>query len=108
MKLEAGNILKIGEEKYEVLNMFEDIDLFDTEKNQPIGTHIAIELHKMGDPSLHPTHLLKIYENNKENAILLRIVQEKPTVENPRQRGIWFSHVDKTEVPIKEIKIEKE
>ncbi len=108
MNITAGNIIKIGKEKYEVLNAFQDIDLFDTEKNQPIGAHIAIELHKIGDTSLHPTHLLKIYENNKENAILLKIVQEKPTVENSRQRGIWFSHVDKKEVLIKEIEIEQE
>lgn len=108
MNITAGNIITIEKEKYEVLNAFEDIDLFDTEKNQPVGSHIAIELHKIGDTSLHPTHLLKIYENNKENAILLKIVQEKPTVENPRQRGVWFSHVDKKEVLIKEIEIEQE
>ena len=73
MNIQKGNIIKIGKEKYDVLNVTEEIDKYDTEKNEFVGEHTAIELHKIGDSSLHPTHLLKIYHDNRKEAILLRI-----------------------------------
>jgi hypothetical protein len=108
MNIQKGNIIKIGKDKYDVLSVMEGIDKYDTEKNEFVGEHKAIELHKMGDSSLHATHLLKVYHNNNKEAILLRIEQDKPPkwLEKPRQRGMMFSYHDKKSVSIADIKIE--
>ncbi len=108
MNIQKGNIIKIGKEKYDVLSVMEEIDRYDTEKNEFVGEHTAIELHKMGDSSLHSTHLLKVYHDNNKEAILLRIEQDKPPewLEKPRQRGMAFSYHDKKIISIADIKIE--
>ena len=105
MEISIGDIIKIGKDKYEVLNIQEDIDWFDTVKNEIQGKHTAIELHKVGDMALHPTHLLKFYHDNKKEAVLLKIVQDKPpsSIEHPRQRGAMFSHQDKKVIPVEKI-----
>ena len=98
--------MKIGKDKYDVLSVIEGIDKYDTEKKELVGKHTAIELHKIGAPSLHPTHLLKVYHDKE--AILLRIEQDKPPewLEKPKQRGMIFSYHDKKTIPITDIKIE--
>lgn len=109
MNLQKGSILKIGEDRYDVLSVTEDIDLYDTKKTESIGEHIAIELHKIGDSSLLPTHLLKVYHTNDKEAILLRIERDKPPkwLEKPRRRGIGCSYHDKKTIPIADIKTER-
>jgi hypothetical protein len=107
MNIQKGNIIKIEKEKYDVLSIMEEIDKYDTEKNEFVGEHTAIELHKFGNSSLHPTHLLKVYNNNNKEAILLRIEQDKlPEWLKPRQRGMLFSYHDKKTISIADIKIE--
>lgn len=108
MKIQKGNIIRIGKEKYDVLSVMEEIDRYNTEKNEFVGEHTAIEIHKFGDSSLHTTHLLKVYHNNNKEAILLRIEQDKPPkgLEKPRQRGIMFGDHDKKTISIADIKIE--
>jgi hypothetical protein len=108
MNIQKGNIIKIGKDKYDVLNVMEAIDKYDTEKNEFVGEHTAIELHKIGDSSLHPTHLLKVYHNNNKEAILLRIEQDKPPkwLKKPRQRGMMFSYHNKKTIFIADLQIE--
>lgn len=108
MNIQKGCILKIGKEKYDVWSVNGDIDRYDTENNEVLGEHTAIELHKRGDSSLHPTHLLKVYIDNDKEAVLLRIEQDKPPdwLEKPRQRGIIFSYHDEKTIPISNIKID--
>jgi hypothetical protein len=108
MNIKKGNIIKIGKERYDVLNVMEEIDIYDTEKNEFVGEHTAIELHKIGDSSLHATHLLKIYHNNNKEAILLRIEQDKPLkwLEKPKERGMMLSYHDKQTISIADIHIE--
>lgn len=108
MNIQKGNILKIGKDKYDVLSFMEEVDKFDTEKNELLGEHTAINLHKTGDSSLHPTHLLKIYHDNGKEAILLRIQQDKPPewLKKTRERGMMFSYHDKKTILITDIKIE--
>lgn len=107
LKFKEGNIIEIDGEKYQVLRITEDIDWYDVEKDKIVGEHIAIELYKFGIFSLHPTHLLKIYYNNPEEAVLLKIIQEKQPkeLEHPRQRGNIFSFHEEKIIPVKEIKI---
>lgn len=88
MNIQKGNIIKIGNEKYDVLSTLEEIDKYDTKKNEFVGEHTEIELHKIGDPALHPTHLLKIYHDTNK-AILLKIGQD-----------------NRNAIPITDIKIE--
>ena len=108
MNIQKGNILKIGKDKYDVLGIREEVDKFDTEKNELVGEHTAIDLHKTGDSSLHPTHSLKIYHDSDKEAVLLKIQQDKPPgwLEKPRQRGMVFRYYDKKAIPLTEIKIE--
>lgn len=77
MKLKEGQIIKIRKEKFDVLKIFHDIDWWDCDKNEIIGEHTAIELHKIGDFVLHPTHLMKRYYNKKDKAVLFKIEKEK-------------------------------
>jgi len=109
MKFNKGQIIKIGKEKFDVLKTFHDINWWDSDKNEIIGEHTAIELHKIGDFDLHPTHLIKLYYDKKDEAVLFRIEQEKSSkeIENPRQRGGMFSLKNKIIIKIGEIKIEK-
>lgn len=68
-------VLEIFNEKYDVLNFREEIDRFDSEKNEIVGEHLAFELHKQKDSALHSTHLLKIYYNHNEKVISLEDVK---------------------------------
>ena len=106
MDIAVGNILRIGKERYEVLECNQRIDYYDVERKRVIGEHIAVQLHKIGDTSLHPTHLLKIYSG--ENASIFKIVQERPAewLKNPRQRGSMFSYVDGRKFATTEIEVE--
>jgi len=108
MDIQKGNIIKFGKEKYYVLSVMGEIDRYDAKKNEFVGEHTVIELHKMGDSSLHPTHLLKVYHDNNKEVILLRIEQDKPPeyLDKPRQRGMSFSYHDKKTISIADIKIE--
>ena len=108
MNIQKGNIIKIGKDKYDVLSVMEEIDKYNTEKNEFVGEHTAIEIHKFGDSSLHATHLLKIYHDNDKEAVLLRIEQDKPPkwLEKSKQRGMMFSYHDKKTISIADIKIE--
>jgi hypothetical protein len=110
MKFKEGQIMKIGKEQFDIMKIFHDIDWWDSDKNEIIGEHTAIELHKIGDFALYPTHLMKIYYNKKDEAILFRIEQEKTSkeIKNPRQRGGMFSLKDEIIIKIGEIKIEKQ
>ena len=109
MKFKEGQIITIGKEKYDVLKIFYDIDWWDSNKNEIIGEHTAIELHRIGNFSLYPTHLMKLYYNKKDEAVLFRIEQEKPSkeIEKPRQRGGMFSLKDEIIIKRGEIKIVK-
>ena len=93
INFKEGDIIKIDGENYQVLKITEDIEWYDAEKDKIIREHIAIELYKSEISSLHPTHLLKIYYDNPEKAVLLKIIQEKPPkeLEHPRRRGNIFS-----------------
>jgi hypothetical protein len=64
-KLSEGQAIQIGKDKYDVLRILEEIDKYDTKNNKAIGEHLAIDLHKHGDISLHPTHLLEIMHDSK-------------------------------------------
>src|SRR3989338_7984726 len=70
MKFKEGQIITIGKEKYDVLKIFHDIDWWDSNKNEIIGEYTAIELHRIGNFALHPTHLMKLYYNKKDEAVL--------------------------------------
>ena len=102
-----GDTVQIGKDKYDVLGILEEIDKYNTEKNKFIGEHTGIELHKHGSKSLHPTHLLKLYYKNGNEAILLEIVQEKPSkeIEKPKQRGNIFNYINKRVIPRDKIKV---
>lgn len=108
MNIHKGNVLKIGKEKYDVLNVMETIDKYDTQKNESVGEHTAIGLHKMGDTSLQTTHLLKVYHDDDQKAILFRIEQDDSSkgLERVRQRGGTFSYHDPQTISIADIKIE--
>jgi hypothetical protein len=108
MKINQGDIVKIGNEKYEVLNTTEEVDRYDVKEGRFVGEHIAVEIHKVGDSSLHATHLLKIYHKDSRMAALLKIEQDKPStnLKKFKHRGIWLSYHDEKLIPIGEIKIE--
>jgi hypothetical protein len=105
MEFEVGNKIQIGKEKFDVLNVTEEIDKWDSKKDKLIGEHLAIELHKFRSSSLHPTHLLKIYKDRK--MILYEIIQEKiitPLAIRLKQRGGIFSYINPREISMKEVK----
>lgn len=106
MDIAVGNILRVRKERYQVLTLFEEIDYYDTQKNQSTGKHIAVQLHKIEDPSLHPTHLLKMYHDGRIS--ILKIVQERPLewLKNPRQRGGMFKYIDEKKITTSDITVE--
>ena len=108
MDIRKGDIIKIGKEKYDVLNILEDMDEVDTEKNELIGEHTAIELHKFENASILATHLLKIYYDNDKEGILLKIyygdIPKK--YETPWSRGVVRKEHTEKVVSVDDIKIE--
>lgn len=107
MDIKKGDCVKIGKVRYDVLSVIDEIDKYDTEKNELVGKHREIELHQVGDPSLHTTHILKVYYDNNKEAFLLRVEHEKPQrVGKSKQKVIVFSYHDKKTIPIADIKIE--
>lgn len=106
MQIKKGDLLSINNEKCEVLTLNEDIDKFDSKNDKLIGEHTAVNLHKIGNKALHPTHLLKIYKDTK--IVLLTITHKKPPewLEKPRQRGQIFTYSDETKIPVENIKVE--
>lgn len=105
MDINTGDRIEIEHNTYDVLHVTEDIDQFDTQKNKVFGEHRAIELHKINDPSLHPTHLLKIYHDKPEQGTLLCIEQERlpKEIAQPKQRGMMFSYHDGKIISLKNI-----
>ena len=106
MEISKGNIIEICGEKYDVMNLRGEIDKYDTEKNEFVGEHTSVELHKFGEPSLYPTHLLKIYKDNQKEGILFRMIQNKPPewIEKPRQRVMMFNYFDERRISVCDIK----
>ena len=65
MKISKGDIVNIKKEKYDVLSVIQEFDLG--------GECLEMELHKFGESTLHPTHLLKIYKDKPKSAILINL-----------------------------------
>lgn len=107
MEISKGNIIKIGKDKFDVLTILKEIDKYDTQKNEFIGEHTEIELHKHGSRSLHPTHLLKLYYDDEHTTVLFKIVYEKAPkeIKKPKQRGHIFNYVNKKAILKDQIKI---
>jgi len=105
--LSKGDIIQMGKEKYDVLRILEEIDKYDVETNAFVGEHTAIEFHQHGSSSLHPTHLLKLYYDKEDEAVVFEIVQEKPPngIEKYKERGNIFKYLNKKVIPSREIKI---
>lgn len=101
-KLKNNDKVKIEKGFYEVLYAQEEAD-YDS-KSEKLRAYLEISLHKKGSPSLHPTHAIHYYPDNKE-AFLLEVKQEKPTVEHPRTRGSVISFCNKKKINIKDIKL---
>ncbi|MEK6921135.1 MAG: hypothetical protein AABX82_04580, partial [Nanoarchaeota archaeon] len=97
---------RIGKNSYEVLERNKRIDYYDVEKKQVLGEHLAVQLHRVGYISLHPTHLLKIY--SESDASIFKIVQERPPnwLKKTRQRGNSFCYVDERKIVTTEIIVE--
>jgi len=81
MEPKTGDLIKIGEEKFQILNVLDDVDKDDNLCKK-------FELHRIGCPALLPTHVLTLCENKKEG-LLREVTQEKPTAEHPRTRGLF-------------------
>jgi len=80
--LKSGDVMKIGNEKFEVL--FWQIEADAARQGQNVKTFRAVYLHKAGSDSLHPTHMLQNYPNARE-AFLFKLQQDK--LPGSRQRG---------------------
>lgn len=99
-KLKNNDKINIEKESYEVLYTGEEAD-YDS-KSEKLRVYLEISLHKKGSTSLHPTHALRYYPDNKE-IFLLEVKQEKPTVEHPRTRGSVICFCNKKKINIKDI-----
>ena len=98
MNIQKGNIVRVGLEKYDVLSVRKGFDC------------VEAELHKIGDFTMHPTHLLKFSineDNNCDEVVLLSINQEKSSdeINNPKEKGRVFSYGDKRIFCVKEKKV---
>ncbi len=102
--MKIGDKIQIGKNKFDVLKIVEEVDFWDSKKDMLIGEHLEIELHLIGSSSIRPTHILKIYHDKKNNAVLLEIVHEKPPKELGRIRGNIFSYKNEKKIPVKNIK----
>lgn len=102
-----GKVIKIGKIFYDILDISEDFDRIDEERNEIVGENMNFLLHKHGDNSLHPTHSLKIYHGDEGNAFLFEIIQSKTpdSILNPWQRGMVFRYVNEKKISQKDIKL---
>jgi hypothetical protein len=104
MEIIQGSTLRIGEDLYDVLRVMKEIDKYDAKANRLVGEHLEVTLHKIGEKSLLPTHILKLYS---KKAVIMKMSQEKiDYVKNPRQRGVIFNYLDGTEIPLDSITLE--
>lgn len=101
-KLKNNDKIKIEKEFYEAIYIQEEVD-YDS-KTEKLRRYLEISLHKEGSASLHPTHALYYYPDNKE-VFLLETKQEKPIVEHSRTRGGLISYHHKKKIDIKDIDI---
>ena len=113
MIFKEGNIIRIGRDKFDILTSRKDVDLIvKDDKVVTDRSYSAMELHKLGDKSSFPTHMLAIYDDNKEEAILFKINYEQPKLPKwvkPRSRSYGAMCYSKERVvSVKNIFIESE
>ena len=107
MKFEKGNVILIGENKFDVISVLGEIDWYDSKKDEYIGEHLEVGLHIFNSKVLHATHVLKIY--NKDNfkvGYLYDFVQNKPLkLERLKTRGNIISYKNERKILLKDVKI---
>ncbi len=104
MEISEGGIISIFGKKYDVLKGVKECDNVDRDTGKLIGEHIEIELHRHGDSSLHPSHILKLYQDGSDKMILLKIFQEKPKLPL-KMRGTIFRYGDERIISPKDLKV---
>ena len=104
MKISEGKIISIFGKKYDVLKGVKECDDFNRDTGELIGEHIEIKLHKHGDSSLHPTHILKLYQDGSDKMVFLEIFQPKVNLPVGRMGDIFSYRNEKTISP-KDLKV---
>ena len=107
MEIIKGNVLRVGENCYEVMRVMKEIDKYDTKHNRLIGEHTQVEMRPIGEKSDLPTHVLKIYPSK---ALLVRLTKSSSQyIENPKQKGTGiFKYIYGTEIPLDSITLESQ
>lgn len=106
MKLKEGDILNIQGKTYEVVKTLQEVDWYDSKKDEIQGKHLEVSLHEVGNNTIHPTHILKIYVDNTAEAFLYRLTYDDTSkgIEQPRTRGGIISLRDEQIIPLNAIK----
>lgn len=111
IKIQEKDILTIEREDYEVIKTSKDIDRYNFKTKVAEGRHLLLNLHKIKEKSVLPTHIVKLYfdkpneiqffEINKRKTLDLSKLKIGETLKKTAE-DIW---INKKIIPLNQIQI---